>query len=139
MSKKISVEDFEGLLSGLGQELNNIDRYLLDVAGPIIDEMKRKSPVDTGDLKKSIRAEVSNNTLLFKMMFYGSFVNYGVRGTKDNKGVNVEFGVEPRPRVEPFYSFKSRRFGIKNANFYNVGDITDEVVEYIENKLIEKI
>jgi hypothetical protein len=134
-----SVNDFEKQLENFGQAINNLDLYLLQVAGPIVDRMKQRSPVDTGDLRNSIRAEVANNTLTFKMMFYGGFQNYGVRGTEDNKGIDVEFGVEPRPTNEPFYAFKSRRFGLTNRNFFNMNEMSDEVANYLADRLIEVI
>lgn len=134
-----SIDDFTKQLENFGQELNNIDLLLLNVSGPIVDRMKLKSPVDTGALRSSIRAQVNNNSLVFKMMFYGSFQNYGVRGTEDSRGINVEFGVDPRPTTEPFYAFKNRRFGLNNRNFFNMNEITDEVGERLVNRLIEII
>jgi len=134
-----STQDFENQLSQFGQGLNNLDLYLLQVAGPIVDRMKQRSPVDTGDLRNSIRAEVNNNSLVFKMMFYGAFQNYGVRGTQDNKGVPVEFGIQPRPDKEPFYAFKNRRFGLNNRDFFNMNQISDEVANYLADRLIQLI
>ncbi len=131
-----SIQDFENQINQFGQGLNNLDLYLLQVAGGIVDRMKQRSPVDTGALKQSIRAEVMNNTLTFKMMFYGGFQNYGVRGTQDNKGIDVEFGVQPRPSAEPFYAFKKRRFGLRNRDFFNMNDMSDEVANYLADRLI---
>lgn len=135
----MTVKDFENQLNDLGQAINNLDLYLLNVSGRIVDRIKQRAPVDTGDLRKSIRAEVMNNTLTFKMMFYGPYQNYGVRGTQDNRGVAVEFGIEPRPTKEPFYAFKKRRFGLVNRNFFNMNEMSNEVADYLADKLIEII
>lgn len=134
-----SIQEFEDMLSGFGESLNNLDLQLLNASGPIIDRMKKKSPVKTGALKKSISAVVANNTLTFNMLFYGPFQNFGVKGTEDNVAKEVEFGVRPRPRSEPFYSFKKRRFGIIHRDFFNLNDITDEVANYLGEELIIKI
>ena len=134
-----SIEEFENMLSGFGQSLNNIDLQLLNVSGPIIDRMKKKSPVKTGALKKSISAIVTKNTLTFNMLFYGPFQNYGVNGTETLTAKEVQFGVEPRPTSEPFYAFKKRRFGIIHRDFFDVNDITDEVANYLGDQLIIKI
>lgn len=134
-----SVTEFEDMLSGFGQALNDIDLQLLNVSGPIIDRMKKKSPVKTGALKNSISAVVSNNTLTFNMLFYGPYQNYGVNGTETFTAKEVEFGVEPRPTNEPFYAFKKRRFGIIHRDFFDINDITDEVANYLGDQLIAKI
>lgn len=134
-----SVEDFENMLDGFGEALNNIDLQLLNVSGPIVDKMKSKSPVKTGALKKSISAIVTKNTLTFNMLFYGAFQNYGVNGTETLTAKEVQFGVEPRPTNEPFYAFKKRRFGIIHRDFFDINDITDEVANYLGDQLIIKI
>jgi hypothetical protein len=135
----MTQEEFEKKIGEFGDEIEAINRLLLDIGGILVAKMKNKAPVDTGELKKSIRAEVSNYTLQFKMLNYGSFQNYGVRGKSDKRGVKVEFGVQPRPTNEPYYAFKKRRFGLTNRNFFNLNDMTDEVVEYLTEKLMEKI
>lgn len=134
-----SVDDFEKQIGNFGQALNNLDLFLLNVSGPIVDKMRQKAPVDTGALRDSIKAVVQNNTLTFNMLIYGSFQNYGVRGTEDQLGKEVEFGVDPRPTTEPFYSFKSRRFGLRNRDFFNMNEISDEVANYLADRLIENI
>ena len=134
-----SVTDFENMLSGFGESLNNLDLFLLNVSGPIVDRMKSKSPVKTGALKKSISAIVSDNKLTFNMLFYGPFQNYGVNGTDNRTAKEVQFGVQPRPTNEPFYSFKKRRFGIIHRDFFDINDITDEVANYLGEQLIIKI
>lgn len=135
----MTPEEFEKQISEFGQEIEAINRLLLDIGGKLVSEMKNKAPYDTGELKKSIRAEVSNYTLQFRMLNYGAFQNYGVRGKADTRGKEVEFGVLPRPTSEPFYAFKKRRFGLKNRDFFNLKEMTDEVVDYLTEKLIEKI
>lgn len=135
----MEVKDFENLLSDFGQELNNMDFFLLQAAGPIVDKMKSKSPVRTGALKRSISSIVSNNKMEINMLVYGAFQNYGVNGTQNNPAKQVQFGIQPRPRVEPFYSFKKRRFGLVPRDFFDIDNISDEVANFLADKLIERI
>lgn len=133
------INEFENMLSEFGETLNNIDFMLLNVSGPIVDEMRSKSPIKTGALKSSITSIVSKNKLTFNMLVYGAFQNYGVKGTEDNKAKKVQFGVEPRPLNEPFYAFKTRRFGLKSRDFFNIDEITDKVADYLGDQMIIKI
>lgn len=135
----MTIEDFEKQLDQFGQSLNNIDLYLLEISGNIVSELKAKSPYDTGELRKSIRSQVSNNQMEIKMLNYGAFQNYGVKGTNDSRANRVQFGVEPRPRVEPFYSFQSRQFGIKPKNFFNMDNITTMVTDHLQKRIAENI
>ena len=133
------IDDFIKDLEGFGESLNNIDLYLLEVSGNIVSELKSKAPVDTGELRKSIRSRVANNQMEINMLNYGAFQNYGVKGTQDNRANQVQFGVQPRPKVEPFYSFQSRRFGIKPKNFFNIDNITNMVEEHIQKRITENL
>jgi len=134
-----NISDFEALLLGFGQTLNEIDILLLDISGKIVDDMKSKSPIKTGALKKSITSIVSNKTLTFNMLVYGAFQNYGVNGTNVKQAKQVQFGVEPRPLNEPFYAFKSRRFGLKSRDFFDIDEIIDRVSNELGDKIIAKI
>ena len=135
----MTIDQFEKELNKFGQAINNIDLYLLEVSGQIVSELKAKSPYDTGELRKSIRSAVSNNTMEIKMLNYGAFQNYGVKGTNDSRAKEVQFGVSPRPRVEPFYSFQSRQFGIKPKGFFNIDDISTMVTDHLQKRILENI
>ena len=121
-------------LNNLATELTELDKWLLETSKSIVDQLKSQAPVDSGDLKNSIKAEVINNTLVIKMLNYGVFQNYGVSGTKDNLGKPTEFGISIA-NEGTIFKFDNRRFGIKSKNFFNVGDITDEVIEKIIQQL----
>lgn len=133
-----SIKDFENQLEEFGLTLRKMDVLLLNVSGRIVDRMKQRAPIDTGELRRSIRAEITKNSVIFKMLVYGAYQNYGVRGTQDTRGKEVELGIEPRPEKEPFYQFKKRRFGLKSRNFFNFNEINNEIVDYIEKNLIDE-
>lgn len=123
----MTVDDFIAELEGFGQELSNISPVLQELGDRITADMKAKAPVDSGALKNSIRAVVSDNKLEIDMLYYGAFQNYGVNGTSDNIANKVQFGVTPRPTSEPFYAFKKRKFGLRPQQFFNL-DLLEELV-----------
>lgn len=123
----MDVNDFIAELEGFGQELSNISPVLQELGDRITADMKASAPVDSGALKNSIRAVVSDNKLEIDMLYYGAFQNYGVNGTSDNIANKVQFGVTPRPTSEPFYAFKKRKFGLRPQQFFNL-DLLEELV-----------
>lgn len=123
----MDVNDFIAELEGFGQELSNISPVLQELGDRITADMKASAPVDSGALKNSIRAVVSDNKLEIDMLYYGAFQNYGVNGTEDNVANKVQFGVTPRPTSEPFYAFKKRKFGLRPQQFFNL-DLLEELV-----------
>ena len=123
----MDVNDFIAELEGFGQELSNISPVLQELGDRITADMKANAPDDTGALKNSIRAVVSDNKLEIDMLYYGAFQNYGVNGTEDYVANKVQFGVTPRPKPEPFYSFKKRKFGLRPQQFFNL-DLLEELV-----------
>ena len=135
----MEIDDFIKQLENFGQSVNNVDQYLLEISGSIVALLKSKSPVDTGELRKSIRSQISNNTMTIKMLNYGAFQNYGVNGTQNKTAKEVQFGVEPRPSSEPFYAFKSRRFGIKPKNFFDINVLNKTVTDHIQKRIQDNL
>ena len=106
--------DFFNALDQFGENIDNLDNYLLALGGQIVAELRANAPVDEGDLRNSITAIVENDTLVLGMLTYGAFTNYGVRGTEDQLGIEVPSGVTPPPFMGSTYQFKERRFGIRD-------------------------
>lgn len=129
----MSIDDLLDDLEDISTNLSLLDTYLLEVGNDIALKMKANAPVDTGALRSSIRAEVSNNTLIFKMLAYGTYQNYGVSGKNDNKGKSVEFGI--KTSGNNIFKFKNRRFGINAKNFFEQDIMVDEIV----NKIVDKL
>ena len=124
----MTVDDFISDLSALGEELSDPQSILTEIGSGITEEMKRLAPVDTGALRNSIGYQINGMQITFDMLYYGMFQNYGVKGTEDNLGLPVPFGLLP-PRVGNTYSFRKRRFGLRNQTFFNYDTIIDTVAE----------
>jgi hypothetical protein len=131
----MTVEEFENELGRLGEELQDSDAILLDIVGPLLENMKRRAPYATGKLQSSIGAIVNNGTIKFNMLYYGAYQNYGVSGTEDNLGTTVEYGVDQRPSNGTNYEFQNRRFGIPRTQFFDVESMTNYIVTEYENRI----
>ena len=134
----MTVNEFEQQLGGFGESLQDITAILLQVAGPIVDDIKSRAPVDTGALKQSVQARVQGDSLFIEMIYYGMFQNFGVNGTEDRIANEVPFGVSERPLSEPFYAFKQRRFGLPARGFFYVDLITEIVADGVAQQLTEE-
>lgn len=154
MAEQLTIEQFEAQLQGLGEQLTNLDAILLEIAGRLVNQLKAGAPVNTGNLRNSIQALVESNTLTIQMLMYGLFQNYGVDGTQNRVAREVPFGIDPRPRNEPFYSFNPEkkmiggnlpfgarvqihRMGIKPQTFFDLDLITTTISEELANKGIQ--
>jgi hypothetical protein len=126
----MTVDELVADLGMLGQELSDPQSLLTEIAEPIVAEMKRRAPVDTGALRNSIGYEINGTELSFDMLYYGMFQNYGVKGTDDDRGLPVPFGLLP-PRVGDRYSFTKRRFGLIPQTFFNYDTITNTITDGI--------
>lgn len=134
----MTVNEFEQQLGGFGESLQDITAILLQVAGPIVDDIKSRAPVDTGALKQSVQARVQGDSLFIEMIYYGMFQNFGVNGTEDRIANEVPFGVSERPLSEPFYAFKQRRFGLPARGFFDVDLITEIVADGVAQQLTQE-
>lgn len=153
-----SIEDLMNSLSGLGEQLDQIDLDLLEVGGHLVNKIKSFSdfPRDTGSLQNSVKSRVektgSGSILKIQQLYYGAFQNYGVVGTQMDRAVPVPFGVEPRPRIEPKYSFQKnddpvggdlpyaarlsiRRKGLRARGYFDL----EELRRLFEEKLKERL
>jgi len=135
----MTVEEFERQLANFGESIRDLSPILDELATQITTEIRTAAPVDTGALRNSIRTFVSHNSFELTMLYYGAFQNYGVNGTQENIANRVEFGVEPRPSSEPFYGFKTRRFGLRPQSFFNITDIEDLIVSRLETQISEEL
>ena len=133
----MTLEEFSRQLEGIGQSLEQSPRTLVDLAEQILSEMRFRVPVDTGALRNSLRYQVEPAGISFSMLDYGQYQNYGVRGQAGPLVNPVPLGVQPQPSSPPFYAFKSRAFGIVPQPFYDVDQITDQVVQALQNQIEE--
>lgn len=135
----MTVEQFEEQLADFGESIRDLSPILNQIAEDIADQIRQAAPVDTGRLRNSVNAFVTANSLEITMLYYGAFQNYGVNGTQDNIANRVEFGVAPRPSSEPFYAFKSRRFGLPPKRFFNLDDLQSLVAQRVETELLQQL
>ena len=135
----MTVEEFENQLADFGESIRDLSPILNQIAEDIAEQIRQAAPVDTGRLRNSVNAFVTANSLEITMLYYGAFQNYGVNGTQDNIANKVEFGVAPRPSSEPFYAFKSRRFGLPPKRFFNLDDLQSLVAQRVETELLQQL
>ena len=119
-------------------ELENLDEAISNLATQIVTRMREEAPVDTGDLKRSIKVNLDRYGFQIMMLDYGAFQNYGVNSGNGRKpAMDVEFGVNLRPTSEPFYAFKGGRYGISPREFFNIEDIKERLIRTIETQIEE--
>ena len=119
-------------------ELENLDQAISNLATEIVTRMREEAPVDTGDLKRSIKVNLDRYGFQIMMLDYGAFQNYGVNSGNGRKpAMDVEFGVNLRPTAEPFYAFKGGRYGISPREFFNIEDIEERLIRTIETQIEE--
>lgn len=151
----MTVEQFEAQLGNLGENLDNIQTILTEIGGRIVDDMKANAPADSGDLRNSIQARITDSTLQVEMLAYGVFQNYGVDGTNRSVANSVpQFGIEPQPAAGSKFGFsgdytmiggdlpfgvrkKIYQLGIRPQPFFNIDDMSELITEYVAERLIE--
>ena len=129
----MTVDELTYNLRALGQEMADTPSWLNKVGEEIVSSIKAVTPVGTGDgagaLKNSVSYIIRGDSLLINMLDYGAFQNYGVNGTESSEAIPVEFGIALRPSSEPFFAFKTRRFGLRPRSFFNLDTITNQVAQ----------
>jgi len=131
----MTLQEFERQLGAIGEQLEETPAALVQLGEQIVSRMKLAVPVDTGALRSSIRYAVTGTELQFSMLEYGAFQNFGVKGTGGPFVRPVPLGVEPQPANPPFYAFRTREFGLRPQPFYDVDQITDELMEALVNNI----
>ena len=137
----MTLNEFEQQLEGFGQSLTDISAILLQIAGPIVDDIKSAAPFKDGYLKDSIKAKVQGDSLFIEMLYYGMFQNFGVNGKDENALANeVPFGVSPRPSSGSFYKYKKREFGLPpyKGGFFDVDLITEIIADGVAQQLTQE-
>ena len=150
----MTVDEFNARLSEFGQQATDLTDILTTIGSEITSNIKRAAPVDTGALRSSISFLVQLNSLELEMLNYGMFQNYGVKGTENDPGAistpDGIFGVAAGYRFQfksqtiggslPFAVRKSiAKKGLTPKQFFNLTDITNEVVERLTEELIRPL
>ena len=128
----MTVEEFESFLGEYAERLEDIGADLTPLVNEMVNDLKSRAPRDKGDLQRSIVGAVRGNEVEFGWLYYGSFQNYGVSGKPDDGlGETVNEAVSPFPRKGEFYQFKKRRFGLPSQNWFNVKEMTGDILAEI--------
>ena len=148
----MTVDEFDRLLEGFGEQLSNLNNDLLEIGGRIVNEMKSAAPSHTGALRNSIQAVVEDNSLTLEMLAYGVFQNYGVDGMSRQVADPVpSFGVI-QPRTGNRFGFsgdyemiggdlpigarkKIYQLGLKPQRWFNLELLSDQVEIEIANRI----
>jgi hypothetical protein len=127
----MTVEQFESFLGDYAERLEDIGADLTPLVNDMVNDLKNAAPYKHGDLRRSIVGAVRGNDVEFGWLYYGSFQNYGVSGTKDSLGEIVNEAVSPFPRSGNTYKFKNRRYGLPAQEWFDVDDMTQLIVDKI--------
>tara|TARA_R110000796_G_scaffold28582_1_gene78026 strand:+ start:146 stop:559 length:414 start_codon:yes stop_codon:yes gene_type:complete len=135
----MTLQEMMNNLDQFGESLNDLQPELESLMSEIVGDMKRNAPVDTGALRNSIRGEATSNSMTIFMNDYGNFQNYGVGPSPKNGTIKkVEFGISPRPSSEPFYMFKTRKFGLRAKDWFSLEEIKDQFAEELGAEIIAR-
>ena len=119
-------------------EIESLDQLISNLATKIVTDIRANAPVDTGDLKKSIKLNLDRYGFRIEMLNYGAFQNYGVNSGRGAKPADpVEFGINLPPTSQPFYAFKGGKFGIQPQRFFSIADIEEQLTQLIEEQINE--
>lgn len=140
----MTVDDFIADLSSLGETLSNPQELLAELGDNMVTTIKTQVPVDTGNLRNSIRWGFNGvNAIELFMLDYGVFQNYGVMPNYNNssyhKPFRNDFGGITQPQPAPGFGigggYRNRAFGLPARKFYDELQIT----EYIGEQFLEDI
>jgi hypothetical protein len=134
-----------------GETLSNLDGVIYQWMQQKVTEIQAATPVDTGDLKRSIQLTASRFNFQIRMNYYGVFQNYGVMGTKSSRiPVNLpEAGltigneaIDPNQRFgfkEESNAWGVKYTGIRARSFFSISDITNELENLIAENIINNL
>lgn len=149
----MTLDQFENMLEGFGERVEGLDARLQEFFSQKVDEMRRLAPVDTGQLKSSIKLTGDRFHYELSMLSYGVFQNYGVLGVNSSRfPVNVpEAGLSLGTHAveQERFQFGTNNFwrggppwgayytGIRAQSFFSITDITNELTQFIADNTTE--
>lgn len=148
-----NIEDLENLILETSDYVEkDVPAQLSKLVTELQQEMSQGVPVDSGELRSSIKVILNGYELSIAMLAYGYFQSFGVKGTKGDRGVMGvpsevagSFGVTEGYK----FNFKSKVIsdksglpfaarkkiaekGLKPFDFYPT-DIEDKIIEILTN------
>lgn len=151
----LTPEQIAAQIEDIGIDIpQSLNDSIFAAAQLVVEELKANPdfPVDTGNLRNSLRARIIDGQFLgITMLNYGYFQNFGVAGTANTKR---QFGVDPivasflPPREGNTYSFNKQKtmiggdlpFGVRKSihknglngkMFLDMESLVDRVVELV--------
>ncbi len=124
------------------EDINDLDGAIQNLATRIATEIREDSPVDSGDLRRSIKVNLDRFGFRLEMLDYGFFQNYGVSPQAQTPFNQMPTGGSPQQPFgisEPvdlgFYQYKNRKFGLPARPFFDVQEIEDRLYETVLNNI----
>ncbi len=124
------------------EDINDLDGAIQNLATRIATEIREGSPVDSGDLRRSIKVNLDRFGFRLEMLDYGFFQNYGVSPQAKTPFNQMPTGGQPQQPFgisEPvdlgFYQYKNRKFGLPARPFFDVQEIEDRLYETVLNNI----
>ena len=141
----------------IGEDLpNDINQAILEAAYIVVERIREAAPQgETGNLKRSIQARILDGEFLgIRMVDYGWYQNYGVRGLKGwNKvdpygvpevvaqflGVQPEykfhFGTASGDKKKGLHYWGIHYPGIKPQMFFDIDEAVEEIIKIVNQNL----
>lgn len=119
-----AVGEYEDVNKSLARLVSDIKRDLLN------GKYKNRS----GDLRRSIKVALVGNNISIKMLDYGYFISFGVKGKKYKKAYGLPIEVATTFGKKEGNRFGSSKvWGIRARNFYPQ-DIEERLFEILTNE-----
>jgi|SaaInlV_125m_DNA_1040241.scaffolds.fasta_scaffold06044_3 hypothetical protein len=148
MAETLTVDDFLDDLRGLGEALSDPQQMLANMGDDIVNHMRENVPVNTGNLKSSIRWSFKgSHSIEFNMLEYGLYLNYGVKpdqftenpkarrpGVGDFRALRAPWA-EPEFGVDMGSGYQNRTFGMQARQFFS----KEQITKYIQEQFLEEI
>lgn len=103
-------------------ELKNLQAEIKKTADQYIKKLRLYAPNDTGDLRKSIRAKITNDGFEVDALPYLDFVDKGVNGIKNSVGSIYSYTTK-KPRIDSLKAWSKKRglnpYAVQNSLYYN--------------------
>lgn len=108
-----------------------IPGQLITLVREIQSSMKGGAPVDSGDLRRSIRVRLQDYDLSINMLEYGYYQSFGVNGRGQRGALGLPPEVAQSFGVREGYKFGSNRvWGIRPKRFYPM-DIEETIFQIL--------
>ena len=124
---KSSFEELQEII----EQINDLDRAIQLLATKLATEIRDSAPVDSGDLKRSIKVNLDRYGFRLEMLAYGFYQNYGVGPQAQTPFNAMPTGGNPQQPfgiTEPvdlgFYEYKQDRKSVVQGKSVEVGGRT---------------